>query len=166
MAMPNTYEAKLDGKGLKFAVVVSRFNDLITDHMVKGAVNVLVKHNTSESDIDIIKVPGSFEIPFVVKIAAKSARYDAIIAIGAIIRGETPHFEHLSSVVMQHLARIGLEFNTPVVSGVITTETLEQAIERGGTKAGNRGAEAAISAIEMANLNKLLAKKNNPPHHG
>ena len=159
MAMLNIYEAKLDAKGLKFAVVVSRFNDLITDRMVKGAVDVLVKHNASESDIDVIKVPGSFELPFVVKIAAKSGKYDAIIAIGVIIKGETPHFDYLSSVVMKDLAGIGLEFNTPVVSGVITTENLEQAIERGGTKAGNRGGEAAMSAIEMANLNKLLAKK-------
>jgi len=159
MPMHNIYEAKLDAKGLKFAIVASRFNGLITDHMVKGAVDVLVRHNASDSDIDVIKVPGSFEIPFTVKVAAKSGRYDAIIAIGAIIKGETPHFDHLSSVVMNNLAGIGLEFDIPVASGVITTETLEQAIERGGTKAGNRGGEAALCAIEMANLNKLLSKK-------
>lgn len=158
--MPQTYEGKLDAKGLKFAIVVSRFNDFITNHMVQGALDVLKRHNASESDIDIIKVPGSFEIPFAVKVAASSSIYDAIIAIGAIIRGETPHFNYLSSTVISDLASLGLEYSIPIVSGVLTTETIEQAIERGGTKAGNRGAEAARSAIEMANLKKVLPKKN------
>jgi 6,7-dimethyl-8-ribityllumazine synthase len=158
--MPQIYEGKLDAKGLKFAVVVSRFNDFITSHMVQGALDVLKRHNASESDIDIIKVPGSFEIPFAVKMAASSSIYDAIIAIGVIIRGETPHFDYLSSTVISDLASLGLEYGIPIVSGVLTTETLEQAIERGGTKAGNRGGEAARSAIEMANLKKVLPKKN------
>jgi len=157
--MPQTYEGKLDAKGLKFAIVASRFNDFITNHMVYGAVDVLKRHNASESDIDIIKVPGSFEIPFAVKVAASSSIYDAIIAIGVIVRGETPHFDYLSSTVIKDLASLSLEYGIPVVSGVLTTETLEQAIERGGTKAGNRGGDAALSAIEMANLNKVLPRK-------
>jgi 6,7-dimethyl-8-ribityllumazine synthase len=157
--MPQTYEGKLDAKGLKFAIVASRFNDFITNHMVYGAVDVLKRHNASESDIDIIKVPGSFEIPFAVKVAASSSIYDAIIAIGVIVRGETPHFDYLSSTVIKDLASLSLEYGIPIVSGVLTTETLEQAIERGGTKAGNRGGDAALSAIEMANLNKVLPRK-------
>ncbi len=157
--MPQTYEGKLDAKGLKFAIVASRFNDFITNHMVEGALDVLRRHNSSESDVDVIRVPGSFEIPFAVKAAAISSIYDAIIAIGVIIRGETPHFDYLSSTVIGDLASLSLEYGVPIVSGVLTTETLEQAIERGGTKAGNRGGEAALSAIEMANLKKILPKK-------
>jgi 6,7-dimethyl-8-ribityllumazine synthase len=155
--MPQTYEGKLDATGLKFAIVVSRFNSLITERMVEGALDVLLRHNASPSDIDIIKVPGSFEIPIAVKKAAKSDKYDAVIAIGAIIRGETPHFDYLASHVIKGLTGISLEFDIPVASGVITTETLEQAIERAGTKAGNRGGEAALSAIEMANLSRMLS---------
>ncbi|MBI4228416.1 MAG: 6,7-dimethyl-8-ribityllumazine synthase [Deltaproteobacteria bacterium] len=157
--MPQIYEGKLDAKGLKFAIIVSRFNDLITNHMAEGALDVLKRHNASESDVDIIKVPGSFEIPFAVKTAADSSVYNAIIAIGVIIRGETPHFDYLASTVINNLSSLGLEYDIPVVSGVLTTETLEQAIERGGTKAGNRGGEAALSAIEMANLKRVLPKK-------
>jgi 6,7-dimethyl-8-ribityllumazine synthase len=157
--MPHIYEGKLDATGFKFAIVVSRFNSLITDRMVEGALDVLLRHNASDSDIDIIKVPGSFEIPFGVKKAAQSGKYDAIIAIGAIIRGETPHFGFLASEVTRALNWISLEFDVPVACGVITTETLEQAIERAGVKAGNRGGEAAFSAIEMANLVKALPRK-------
>lgn len=157
--MPQIYEGKLDAKGFKFAIVVSRFNSFITDRMVEGALDVLVRHGASQSDIDIIKVPGSFEIPLGVKTAAKSDKYDAVIAIGAIIRGETPHFDYLSSGVTKGLSGIGLEFGVPVASSVITTETLEQAIERAGSKAGNRGGEAAFSAIEMVNLLKELSRK-------
>jgi len=156
--MPQIYEGKLDARGLKFAIIASRFNDLITNHMVMGALDILHRHNASDTNVDIVKVPGSFELPFAVNIAARSSKYDAIIAIGVIIRGETRHFEYLSSMVTNELARIALEYNTPVVLGVLTTETLEQAIERGGTKAGNRGGEAALGAIEMANLNKLISK--------
>ncbi|MBI2487451.1 MAG: 6,7-dimethyl-8-ribityllumazine synthase [Deltaproteobacteria bacterium] len=156
--MPH-FEGKLDAKGLKFAIVVSRFNSFITDKMVEGALDVLLRHNASEPDIDIIKVPGSFEIPFGVKTAAGSNKYDAIIAIGAIIRGETPHFDYLASQVTKELSALGLQFGIPVASGVVTTETLEQAIERAGAKAGNRGGEAALSAIEMANLIKQLSRK-------
>src|SRR5919197_4441176 len=151
--MPRIYEGKLDATGLRFAIVVSRFNGFITERMVEGALDVLIRHNASESNIDIIKVPGSYEIPIAVKKAVKSDKYDAIIAIGAIIRGETPHFDYLASGVTKSLTVISLESDIPVASGVITTETLEQASERAGTKAGNRGGEAALSAIEMANLN-------------
>lgn len=157
--MPQIYEGKLDAKGLKFAVVVSRFNDFITQRLMSGAIDVLNRHNASDKDIDIIKVPGSFELLFAVKKAAESKKYNAIIALGAIIRGQTSHFEFLASTVTGHLASIGLEQGIPVSSGVITTETLEQAIERAGSKAGNRGADAAYSAIEMANLTKILSRK-------
>ena len=156
--MPQIYEGKFDAKGLKFAVVVSRFNGFITDRMVEGAVDTLKRHNTSDLDIDIVKVPGSFEIPFCVKKLANNKKYDAIIALGAIIRGETPHFNYLASEVIKNLASISLEYNIPVSSGVLTTETLEQAIERAGAKVGNRGSEAALSAIEMVNLIKELSK--------
>jgi 6,7-dimethyl-8-ribityllumazine synthase len=155
--MPRIYEGKLDATGLRFAIVVSRFNGFITERMVEGALDVLIRHNASESNIDIIKVPGSYEIPIAVKKAVKSDKYDAVIAIGAIIRGETPHFDYLASGVTKSLTIISLESEIPVASGVITTETLEQAIERAGTKAGNRGGEAALSAIEMANLNRVLS---------
>ena len=158
--MPQIYEGNFDATGLRFAVVVSRFNSLITGRMVEGALDVIVRHNASESDIDIIKVPGAFEIPIAVKRAAKSGRYDAIIAIGAIIRGATPHFNYLASEVTKRLVEISLEFDIPVASGIITTETLEQAIERAGVKAGNRGAEAAFSAIEMASLSRVLSNKS------
>ncbi|MFI5324508.1 MAG: 6,7-dimethyl-8-ribityllumazine synthase [Thermodesulfobacteriota bacterium] len=157
--MPKIYEGNLDAKGLKFAVVVSRFNDFITERLVSGAVDVLVRHNASESDIDIVRVPGSYELLYAVKKAAEKKKYSAIIALGAIIRGETPHFDYLSSAVIKEIASISLQMDVPVASGVLTTETLQQAIERAGSKAGNRGAEAAYSAIEMANLTKILSLK-------
>jgi 6,7-dimethyl-8-ribityllumazine synthase len=157
--MPKIYEGNLDAKGLKFALIVSRFNDFITEKLVSGAVDVLLRHNASESDIDIIRVPGSYEILYAIKKAAERKRYDAIVALGAIIRGETPHFEYLSSAVTKKIASISLQMDVPVASGVLTTETLQQAIERAGSKAGNRGAEAAYSAIEMANLTKILSRK-------
>lgn len=156
--MPQIYEGKLDATGLKFAIVVSRFNSFITERMVEGALDILVRHNASASDVDVIKVPGSFEIPIAVKKAVKSGRYDAVIAVGVIIRGETPHFDYLSSQVTKGIAEIALEFDVPVASGVVTAETLEQAIERAGAKAGNRGGEAAISAIETVNLMKALSQ--------
>ncbi|MEE9252993.1 MAG: 6,7-dimethyl-8-ribityllumazine synthase [Thermodesulfobacteriota bacterium] len=156
--MPGVYEGKLDAKGLKFAIIVGRFNDFITDRLLGGAMDVLVRHNASEKDIDIIKVPGSFEIPIAAKMAAKKNRYNAIIAVGALIRGATPHFEYIASEVSRGLSQISLEHEIPVAYGMITADTLEQAIERAGTKAGNRGGEAAMSAIEMANLFKSLSK--------
>lgn len=149
-------EGSLNAKGLKFAIVASRVNDLMTNPMVNGAKDMLLRHGASEANIDVIRVPGSFEIPFVVKGAAKSKKYNAIIAIGAIIRGQTSHYDFLASQVIKDLSQVGLETGVPVTCGVVTTETLEQAIERAGVKAGNRGSEAALSAIEMANLIKSL----------
>ena len=157
--MAQTIEGKLDARGLKFAVIVSRFNDFITERLQSGAMDVLLRHNASDKDIDIIKVPGSYEILYAVKKAAGTKKYDAIIALGAIIRGQTPHFDYLSSAVTNGIASIGLDTGVPVSSGVITTETIEQAIERAGSKAGNRGSEAAFSAIEMANLLKAMSGK-------
>lgn len=153
------YEGKLEAKGLKLAIVVSRFNDFVTDRLLAGAVDTIVRHGGSEKDIDVIKTPGSYETLFAVKKAADTGSYDAIIALGAIIRGATSHYEFLSSAVTSGLINISLDKNIPISSGVLTTETLEQAIERAGSKAGNRGSEAAISAIEMANLTKDLSKK-------
>lgn len=156
--MVKNYEGFLDAKGMKFAIVSSRFNSFITDKLVEGALDILIRHNTSENNIDIVKVPGSYEISFAVKKLLETKKYDAVIAVGAIIRGETPHYDYLSSEVTKRLVSLSLEYNVPVSSGIITTENLEQAIERAGSKAGNRGSEAAISAIEMANLVKTLSR--------
>ena len=150
--MPNIIEAKLLAEGKKFALVVSRFNDFITDRLVGGAVDALVRSGAVTQDIDIVKVPGAFEIPLVAKKMAKKGKYHAIICLGAVIRGATPHFEYVSAEVTKGIAMVGLEFEIPVIFGIVTTDTIEQAIERAGTKAGNKGWHAAISAIEMANL--------------
>lgn len=154
--MPKVIEGKLDAKQYKFAIVASRVNDLITTPMISGAVDTLIRHSVKESNIDVIRVPGSFEIPYAVKKAALSKKYNAVIAIGAIIRGQTSHFDFLSSQVTKDISAISLETGVPVTSGIITTETTEQAIERAGVKAGNRGSEAALSAIEMADLSKQI----------
>jgi len=156
--MTNVYEGMLDAKGLKFGIVSSRFNSFITEKLVEGAVDTIVRHNASENDIDLIRVPGSYEISFAVKKMLETKKYNAVIAIGAIIRGDTPHYDYLSSEVTKRLVSLSLEYNVPVSSGIIITENLEQAIERAGTKMGNRGSEAAISAIEMANLVKKLSR--------
>ena len=150
--MPNIIEAKLLAEGKKFALVVSRFNDFITDKLVGGAVDALIHSGASTKDIDIVKVPGAFEIPLVAKKMAKKGKYHAIICLGAVIRGATPHFEYVSAEVTKGIAMVSLEFEIPVIFGIVTTDTIEQAIERAGTKAGNKGWHAAISAIEMANL--------------
>jgi 6,7-dimethyl-8-ribityllumazine synthase len=156
--MVKHYEGHLDAKGMRFGIVSSRFNSFITEKLVEGALDILIRHNASENNIDIIKVPGSYEISFAVKKLLEKKVYDAIIAVGAIIRGETPHYDYLSSEVTKRLVSLSLEYSIPVSSGIITTENLEQAIERAGSKAGNRGSEAAISAIEMANLVKTLSR--------
>jgi 6,7-dimethyl-8-ribityllumazine synthase len=150
--MPNTIEAKLLAEGKKFALVVSRFNDFITDRLVGGAVDALLRSGAITDDIDIVKVPGAFEIPLVAKKMAKKGKYHAIVCLGAVIRGATPHFEYVSAEVTKGIAMVSLEFEIPVIFGIVTTDTIEQAIERAGTKAGNKGWHAAISAIEMANL--------------
>lgn len=145
------FEAKLDGKGLKIAIVVSRFNSFISEQLLLGALDGLKRHNVSEDDIEIYKVPGAFEIPFMCKKLANK-NFDAIIALGAVIRGNTPHFDYVASEVSKGISHVALESGKPVIFGVLTTDTIEQAIERAGTKAGNKGYDAAISAIEMGRL--------------
>lgn len=149
--MPKIIEAKLLAEGKKFALIASRFNDFITDRLVSGAVDALLRSGAADSDIDIVKVPGCFEIPLIAKKMAKKD-YNAVICLGAVIRGSTPHFEYISSEVTKGIAMVSLESSIPVIYGIITTDTIEQAIERAGTKAGNKGWNAAIAAIEMANL--------------
>ena len=150
--MPRVLEAKLLAEGKKFALVVSRFNDFITQKLVEGAVDALRRSGARDEDIDIVKVPGAFEIPLLAKKMAAKNRYDAIVCLGAVIRGATPHFDYVSAEVSKGIAMVGLEADIPVIFGIITTDTIEQAIERAGTKAGNKGWSAAMSAIEMANL--------------
>ncbi|MBI4379156.1 MAG: 6,7-dimethyl-8-ribityllumazine synthase [Nitrospinae bacterium] len=154
--MPEIIQGKLDGSSLKFGIVVSRFNDFITRHLVDGAMDSLIRHGVRDSDIKIIKVPGSFEIPYAAKILALSKKYDALICLGVIIRGDTPHYQYISSEVAKGIAAISLETRVPVIYGVITVENIEQGIERSGTKSGNRGWDSAINAIEMVNLYKSL----------
>ena len=150
--MPTVYEGKISGEGKKFGVIVSRFNDFISDRLLNGALDALARHGTSDENIDIVKVPGSFEIPLMAKKMAQRQKYDAIICLGAVIRGSTPHFEYVSSEVSKGIASVSLESGVPVIFGVITTDTLEQAIERAGSKSGNKGWSAAVAAMEMAHL--------------
>jgi 6,7-dimethyl-8-ribityllumazine synthase len=154
--MPNIIEGKIVAKGMKFGIVASRFNDFICGRLIEGAVDALTRAGTDENDITIVKVPGSFEIPLATKKLAKSGKFDAIIGLGAVIRGATPHFEYVSAEVSKGIANVSLDTEVPIAFGVITTDTIEQAIERAGTKSGNKGWDAALSAIEMANLFKLL----------
>ena len=154
--MPKIMEGKIVAKGMKFGIVASRFNDFICGRLIEGAVDALVRAGADEKDMVIYKVPGSFELPLTAKKVAKSGRYDAIICLGAIIRGATPHFEYISAEVSKGIAVVGLETEVPVVFGVLTTDTIEQAIERAGTKSGNKGADAAMTAIEMVDLFKKI----------
>ncbi|MBQ3033954.1 MAG: 6,7-dimethyl-8-ribityllumazine synthase [Deferribacterales bacterium] len=147
-------EGKYDGTGLKIAIVVSRFNDFITSALVSGALDILIRHNVKESDITVYKVPGAFEIPLVCRKAAEKGEFDAVIALGAVIRGSTPHFDYVAAEVSKGVAQVGMASNIPVIFGVLTTDTIEQAVERAGTKAGNKGGDAALSALEMVNLLK------------
>ena len=150
--MGNTFEGSLLGKGLKMGVVVSRFNEFITNKLLSGAQDALQRHGVDEADVDVAWVPGAFEIPLLAQKLAQSKKYDAVICLGAVIRGATPHFDYIASEVSKGVARVGLDTGVPVVFGVITADTLEQAIERAGTKSGNKGFDAATTAIEMANL--------------
>lgn len=150
--MPRILEAKLLAEGKKFALIMSRFNDFITQKLVDGAVDALQRSGARDEDIDIVKVPGAFEIPLLAKQMAAKRRYDAIVCLGAVIRGATPHFDYVSAEVSKGIAMVSLEADIPVIFGIITTDTIEQAIERAGTKAGNKGWSAAMSAVEMANL--------------
>lgn len=154
--MGRCFEGALVGKGLKFGIVVSRFNDFITRRLLDGAQDALLRHQVTAEDIDIAWVPGSFEIPLVAKKLAQNKKYDAIICLGAVIRGGTPHYEYVAAEVTKGIAMVGLEMGLPVIYGVITADTLEQAIERAGTKEGNEGFKAAVSALEMANLAKNM----------
>jgi 6,7-dimethyl-8-ribityllumazine synthase len=157
--MPKVIEGKLNAQGLKFGIVVSRFNDFICERLLSGAVDVLIRNGAAEGDVEIFKVPGAFEIPQAARKMALSKKYDAVICLGAVIRGATPHFEYIAAEVSKGIAMIGLESEVPVTFGVLTTDTLEQAIERAGSKAGNKGWDAALSAIEMANLYKEMRAK-------
>lgn len=156
--MPNLYEGKISAEGKRFALVVSRFNDFVSDRLLAGAIDALNRHGARDEDIDIVKVPGSFEIPLMAKKMVEKEKYSAVICLGAVIRGSTPHFEYVSSEVSKGVALIGLESGVPVIFGVVTTDTLEQAIERAGTKAGNKGWAAAVAAMEMANLVESVEK--------
>jgi 6,7-dimethyl-8-ribityllumazine synthase len=144
-------------RDLRFAIVASRFNEFIVESLVRGAVDALLRHGAGEKQIELIRVPGAYDLPFVVKRVAASKRYDAVVALGAVIRGATPHFEHVASQCASGLARAAEETGVPVAFGVLTTDTIEQAIERAGTKAGNKGADAALSALELANLLRRLS---------
>ena len=152
--MGKLFEGALLGKGLKFGVVVSRFNEFVTGKLLEGAKDALLRHGVDDEDVDIAWVPGSFEIPLVAKSLAQSKRYDAVICLGAVIRGATPHFEYVAAEVAKGIASVSLETGLPVTYGIVTADNLEQAIERAGTKSGNRGFDAAVNAIEMANLVK------------
>lgn len=150
--MPKFHEANLIAEGKKFALVVSRFNDFITERLLSGALDALVRSGASADDIEVARVPGAFEIPILAKRMAGAKRFDAVICLGAVIRGSTPHFDYVSAEVSKGVAAVGLAADIPVIFGVITTDTIEQAIERAGTKAGNKGWAAAMAAVEMANL--------------
>lgn len=148
----STYEGKLLADGLRFGIIVSRFNDFICDRLLGGALDALRRSGAQDAAIDIFKVPGAFEIPLLAKKVASTSRYDAVICLGAVIRGATPHFDYVANEVSKGVASVSLDTGVPVTFGVLTTDTLEQAIERAGSKAGNKGWDAAVSAIEMANL--------------
>lgn len=154
--MPQSIEGTLDAKGLKVGILVSRFNSFISERLVEGAIDALVRHGADPQELTVVRVPGAFEIPPAARRMALSGRYDALVCLGAVIRGATPHFDYVSSEVSKGVAAVSMEAAIPVTFGVLTTDTLEQAIERAGSKAGNKGFDAAMAAIEMANLYKGL----------
>lgn len=155
--MPKKFEGQLIAEGLKVGIVASRFNEFITNKLLEGAIDALKRHGVADADIAVAWVPGAFEIPMVAKKMAENGHYDAVICVGAVIRGSTPHFDYVAAEVSKGVAQVGLQTGIPTIFGVITTENIEQAIERAGTKSGNKGFEAAEAAIEMANLLKVLA---------
>lgn len=155
--MGKLYEGNLIAKGLKFGLVVSRFNEFFSRKLVEGAQNALVRHGATEADIEVAWTPGAFEIPLVAQKMAEAKKYDAIICLGAVIRGDTPHFDQIAAEVTKGIAKVTLDSGIPVIYGVLTTDTLDQAVERSGSKAGNKGFDAAVSAIEMANLLKAMS---------
>jgi 6,7-dimethyl-8-ribityllumazine synthase len=150
------FEGELQAKGLKFGIVISRFNEFITSKLLDGAMDALVRHGAKQEDIDVIKVPGSFEIPMVARKMAQKNTYNAIICLGTVIRGATPHFDYIAAEVSKGIASASMEAGIPIAFGVITSDTIEQAVERAGTKSGNKGWDAALTAIEMAQLMKKL----------
>jgi 6,7-dimethyl-8-ribityllumazine synthase len=154
--MPKIFEGKISAEGFRFAIIVSRFNDFISSRLVEGAMDALNRHGAADEQVSLVKVPGAFEIPHTAKKLVESNRYDAIICLGAVIRGSTPHFEYVAAEVSKGIANVGIDSKIPVTFGVLTTDSLEQAIERAGSKAGNKGWDAAIAAMEMANLFKEL----------
>lgn len=149
-------EGELQAKGLKFGIIVSRFNDFITSKLLDGAMDALLRHGADEKNIDVVKVPGSFEIPVVAKKMANKGTYDAVICLGTVIRGATPHFEYVAAEVSKGIASASMETGVPISFGIITSDTIEQAVERAGTKSGNKGWDAALAAIEMAQVMKKL----------
>ena len=157
--MVHTIDVPLWGEGLSIGIVAARFNRFITDQLVAGAVDALRRHGVADEAIEVVWVPGSFEIPLVAKRLAESGRFDALICLGAVIRGATPHFEYVAAEAAKGVASVSLATNTPVIFGILTTDTVEQAIERAGTKAGNKGADAALAAIEMANLMRQIGER-------
>ncbi|MEW6349553.1 MAG: 6,7-dimethyl-8-ribityllumazine synthase [Thermodesulfobacteriota bacterium] len=154
--MARMIEGRFDATGLKAGLVASRFNDFIVSRLISGAIDALVRHGASEDDISVVRVPGAFEIPQAVAALVRSGKYDMVVALGAVIRGSTPHFDYIAAEVSKGVAQTSLIASIPVIFGVLTTDTIEQAIERAGSKAGNKGAEAAVAAIEMADLLKRI----------
>jgi 6,7-dimethyl-8-ribityllumazine synthase len=154
--MPKIIEGKLEAKGLRGGLLVSRFNSFVSDRLVEGAIDALLRHGAEKEDINVVRVPGAFEIPPAAKQMVESGRFDAIVCLGAVIRGATPHFDYVSAEVSKGVASVSMDSGIPVAFGVLTTDTIEQAIERAGSKAGNKGFDAAMAAVEMANLYKAL----------
>ena len=154
--MSKNLEGNLIAKDKRFAIVVSRFNDFVTDRLVGGAIDALLRCGAGDDDIEIVKVPGAFEIPLVAKMMAKKDRFNAVICLGAVIRGATPHFDYVSAEVSKGIAKVSMESEIPIIFGILTTDTIEQAVERAGLKAGNKGWDAAMSAVEMANLIEVV----------
>ncbi len=160
--MAATFEGMLLGKGLKFAVVISRFNEIITSRLLGGAMDAFQRHGVDQESTDVAWTPGAFEIPMVAKKMALTGRYDAVVCLGAVIRGGTPHFEYVATEVNKGIAQVGLDTGVPIIQGIITADNLEQAIDRAGAKEGNRGFTAAVSGIEMANLLRSIAAAGKP----
>ncbi|QTA79500.1 6,7-dimethyl-8-ribityllumazine synthase [Desulfonema limicola] len=154
--MPRYLEGNLTAEGKKFAIIASRFNDFITDRLLGGALDALVRSGAASDDIDIVKVPGAFEIPLIAKKMAAKGKYDAVICLGAVIRGATSHYDYVCAEVSKGIAMVSMESEMPVIFGILTTDTIEQAVERAGTKAGNKGWDSAITAVEMANLTEVV----------
>ncbi len=156
--MPNIIEAGLQAKGKKFGIIAARFNDFITEKLVGGAMDAFIRTGADDADITLLKVPGAFEIPLAAKKMAQSKKYDAILCLGAVIRGATSHYDYVCAEVSKGIATVSLDYTVPVLFGILTTETIEQAIERAGTKAGNKGFDTAMAAVEMANLMEDIDK--------